>query len=183
VLIPFPPTFYLNHFEVNHAAALAGQYIHAKTRRERHLHLSFPQDLVLMIWIEAVGFFASKMINNRRKFATIKDLPPDQAVTVLVMEQRLLEQLALKTTQTLRQVKRHRTRRTQDYIEAARIIGALLGNKIYTAFQSGDLHFETLHQWLKVPVVAGDRFTLFYLRVLDALKKVPVIERSKDERL
>lgn len=181
--IPRPPVFYLHSFDVNHVVTLVGQYIHAKLRRESRVHLDFPKDFVPLLWTEAIGFFASKLINNRRKFSSIADLPSDHRVTLIALEQRLREQMALKTGRPLRPVRRHRVRRLHDYFDAARVVGAILGNRIYTAFQSSQLDIATLQQWLRVPVDSNPRFFRFYISILRQLKSVQEEQRSKNERL
>lgn len=182
-LIPAPPTFYLHASDVNHLVTLAGQFIHAKMRREVNVHLQFPQDLAPHVWVEAIGFFASKLINNRRKFSFLEDLPSQNRVTLIALEERLHEQMALKTGKLLKHVRKNRYRKSQDYFEASRVVGAILGNRIYTAFQKNDLDFETLHRWLRTPVGNNPRFLRFYISVLRHLKSVRVVERSKNERL
>jgi hypothetical protein len=181
--ISIPSLFYLHTFDVNHVATLAGQYIHGKLRRESGLHYNFPQDFVSQVWIEAVGFFASKIVNSRRKFSTYKDLSSHQQATIIALEQRLHEQMSLKTGKPLRKVRRHFSRRTNDYSEAAKIVGAILGNKIYVLFHKNKLNKDTLHRWLKRKVCADEKFLRFYMSVLSELRQVTVDEGSKNERL
>lgn len=152
-------------------------------RCENKIHLQFPQDTVPHIWIEAIGFFASKLINNRRKFAFLEDLPSHHHVTLIALEERLHEQMALKTGKPLKSVRRNRYRKYLDYYEASRVVGAILGNRIYTAYQKNNLDHVKLHRWLKTPVSNSPRFLRFYISVLEDLKKVQVLERSKNERL
>ncbi len=181
--IPSPPTFCIHSADVNHLVTLAGQFIHSKLRSEKEIHLNFPQDLTARIWIEAIGFFASKLINNRRKHALLKDLPRHHHATLVALEQRLHEQIAIKTNQPLKRVRPVRSRKSVDYFEASRIVGAILGNRIYTAFQKNHFSIETLHRWLRTPVNDDLKFSHFYISVLRELKNVQVLEQSKDERL
>jgi len=181
--IPSPATFYLHSSDVNHLVTLAGQFIHSKMRRDTEVHLKFPQDVPPRVWIEAIGFFASKLINNRRKHSLLKDLPTHHHATLIALEQRLHEQMALKTNKSLKRVRQTRYRKAQDYFEATRIVGAILGNRIYTAFHKNDLDFKTLHRWLRTPVNNNPRFLNFYVSMLRDLKDVQVLERSKNERL
>ena len=181
--IPQPPLFYLNSANINHIASLAGQYLHAKCRREKEVHFNFPKDFVPLIWIEAIGFFASKMINPRRKFNTVRDLPSRHQVTLLVLEQRLRDQVALKSGRPIKRVRHRQSRRAQEYMGAAQVIGALMGNKIYKAFRQGRLDQDTLHRWLRRKVDASSSFQAFYVTVLATLKSIPVGETSKNARL
>jgi hypothetical protein len=111
------------------------------------------------------------------------DLPSKNRVTVIALEERLKEQIAIKTGQALKPVRSHPLRKTQDYLEAAHRVGAILGNRLYHAFQSNELSQDTWHRWLKTPVDSRSSFLRFYVSVLDQLKKVPFEVRSKYERL
>jgi hypothetical protein len=181
--VPYPPIFYLKSANINHLAALAGQYLHAKARKEKKVHFRFPKDFVPLIWTEAIGFFASKMVNPRRKFNTVRDLPSRHQVTLLVLEQRLLDQVAVKTKKAIRIVRKSRHRHSREYLAAAQVIGALIGNKIYKAFRRGRLDQETLQLWLRKKVDSSPAFFAFYVNVLTTLKNIPVGEISKNERL
>jgi hypothetical protein len=177
-----PPLFYLTDFYVNHAAALAGQYIHSKVRGEQKVYGTFPKDFIPLIWIEAIGFFASKVVNHRRKFSTIADLPSREQVTLLVLEQRLREQIAYKTNSSLKFGRKHRGYNFRDYFEAARVLGSLLGNKIYLAFKNGQLDFNALHTWLEKKVEPSQDFLKFYSQVIVSLRP-QLSPKSKHERL
>jgi hypothetical protein len=181
--VPRPPTFYMSRFDVNHTAALAGQYLHAKLRREKKLHTKFPDDFSSACWIEAIGFFTSQLVNSRRKFQTLNDLNERHQVTLIVLEQKLREAVAIKTGQPVGRLRPHKGRKSLDYHEASRIIGALLGHKLYLAFHKGKLDLNTLRRWLSTPVSATPRFWRFYADVLRELRHIPIKERSKNERL
>jgi hypothetical protein len=177
-----PPLFYMTDVHVNHTAALAGQYIHAKLRGEEKIYGSFPKDFIPLIWIEAVGFFASKVLNHRRKFSTVADLPSREQVTLLVLEQRLREQIAYKTNSTLKSFRQHKGYNFYDYFEAAKVLGSLLGNRLYTSFQNGETDSETLHRWLKKKVGHTPDFLKFYTQVIINLRPSAKL-KSKHTRL
>ncbi len=178
-----PPIFYLTSVDVNHVAALAGQYIHSKLRREKGIHCNFPQDFTVSVWLEAVGFFSSKLVNSRRKFNTIKDLPVSHQATLIVLEQKLREAISSKTQKSLKRLRPNLNKKSYDYYEASRIMGAQLGNKMYLAFRNGKLDRQTLHYWLKRKVEAGTEFSKFYMDVIKFHGHISAPERSKNERL
>ena len=177
-----PPLFYLTDYYVNHASALAGQYIHAKVRGEERIYGTFPADFIPLIWIEAIGFFASKVVNHRRNFSTIADLPSREQVTLLVLEQRLREQIAYKTNTPLKTFRKHKGYSFYDYFEAAKVLGSLLGNKIYHNFKNGRIDFNVLHNWLKMKVDHNPSFLKFYSTVIVSLRPA-IAQKSKHERL
>jgi len=178
-----PPTFYFPNFGVNHAASLAGKYIHAKVRGEKRSHYKFPKDFVPSIWIEAIGFFSSKVMNNRRKFNMMSDLPTHHRVTLLVLDQKLREQISYKTGDMLKLGTKRRGWKSMDYAEASQILGAHLGNKIYSSFHSGVLNIVELQRWLRLPVAYTPRFLKSYMAIVNSLRSVPDKQRSKNERL
>jgi len=182
--IPNPSLFYFYSIGINQMVALVGQFIHAKLRHEKKIHLQFPRDFVVNIWIEAVGFFASKLINNRRKSSQIDELPPTNQTTLIALEQRLHEQIAIKTGRPMKAVRRHRSRKSGNYFDAARIVGSVLGNRMYRAYQRGDLNTSKLRRWLETPVDAGPAFSKFYVTILCELKNVQIVkDQSHNERL
>jgi hypothetical protein len=180
--IPNPNLFYFYSVGINQMVALVGQFIHSKLRQEKNTHLQFPRDFVPNIWIEAVGFFASKLINNRRKSSELSELPSKSKTTLIVLEQRLHEQVAIQTRTAMKAVRRHPSRKSENYFDAARVVGSLLGTRMYLAYQTGDLDLSKLHRWLKSPVEAGPKFSKFYISILSDLKNISVVE-GHNERL
>ncbi|MCC6277391.1 MAG: ChaN family lipoprotein [Oligoflexia bacterium] len=181
--IPHPRTFFLLNYTVNHGASLAGQYLHAKMRRERELHYDFPGDLVPLIWIEAIGFFASRVLNSRRKPNSHSDLPVKSQSTLIVLEQQLKERLALKGDQVLKALRPQAGRRFGHYYLAGRYMGSQLGAQIYNAFRAGSLRPSELHRWLRKPVANKASFYVFYTEVLRFLKGLENPEPKLEERL
>src|SRR4029079_15403878 len=59
---------------INHAATLAGQYLHGRACGLTRTAWKFPAEFEAQIWLEAFGFFASKLINHKRKADTLDDL-------------------------------------------------------------------------------------------------------------
>jgi len=186
---PVHHTLSLSQLDSNHGALLAGQYVHSKQRGGVSPLLDFPGDFLGRIWTEAVGFFSSKIVNHRRKSDTIQDMKQqvetgtDRATTaLLVLEFRLREQVAIQG-RSFRMPRHTPGRKGWNYLEAARLLGAVLGNRMYLAFVSGRLSAETLKSWLRETVMDNERFREFYLDCMRSLKVVQVQERSKHERL
>ncbi|RYZ67987.1 MAG: hypothetical protein EOP05_17015, partial [Proteobacteria bacterium] len=65
---------YLPRASVNHAASLAGFYLHAKISGRKRNLWKMPSDFRALIWTEAVAYFISKLVNHGRKAETLTDL-------------------------------------------------------------------------------------------------------------
>lgn len=140
-----------------------------------------PQDFLGLIWIEAVGFFVSKLINHKRKAETVRDLKNQLAVTspddhgrealLLALDQRMREVIAVHTDR-FRPLK-VKPRRKASYIEAARLLGHMLGEKLYLSYRngriSGDKLLEVLSQDMSHP-----NFDQFYLSMVKRLESQQV---------
>ncbi|MCB0343292.1 MAG: ChaN family lipoprotein [Pseudobdellovibrionaceae bacterium] len=179
--LPKSGLFYLSRHTINHAASLAGQYVHAKLCKRQRLFWQVPQDFLGLIWIEAVGFFVSKLINHKRKAETVRDLKNQLAVTspddhgrealLLALDQRMREVIAVHTDR-FRPLK-VKPRRKASYIEAARLLGHMLGEKLYLSYRngriSGDKLLEVLSQDMSHP-----NFDQFYLSMVKRLESQQV---------
>ncbi len=120
---------YLARPTVNHAAELAGQYIHSHLSGQSRALWRLPGDFKALIWIEAVSFFFSKLINHKRQAETLPDLkarlaslsPRDQGreALLLALEQRLGEIIWMSRGR--QRAVRSRPRRKNSRLEAARI--------------------------------------------------------------
>jgi hypothetical protein len=139
---------------INSAAALAGLYLHAKLSGQKRSLWKFPEDLRALIWVEAVSYFISKMINHSRRSETVAGLQTklqnnseNAEALRLALDVRLTELVYLQTGRT--RVLQIRPRRTSSYVEASRILGGMLGERLYVAYRSRKLKRETLVTWLK----------------------------------
>lgn len=188
--LPQSNLIYLSELNVNQISSVAGQYLHSKLRKgSKGQLLDLPSNFLGRIWIEAFGFFASKIVNHRRKSDTIKDmeqqvrLASQKPVTaLLVLEFRLREKVGLQG-KAFKLPKRRPERKSWNYMEASRILGALMGNRMYQAFRSRRLGSKMLQCWFKQKVTDDESFREFYLDCARFLKPIPVQEQSKHERL
>lgn len=179
---------YLSRSTVNHAAALAGQYIHARLCRRLRPLWKFPNDFPALIWSEAVAFFISKLINHKRQSETLVDLKAQLALVgpeeqgreamKLALEQRLREMILLR--QGRRRKLQIRPRRRASYAEAARILGSMMGERLYLAHRSRRIKNKELIQLLKMDVCGRD-FARRYEGVLRKLDATPGRKSLLDE--
>ena len=159
-LIPSEGIGYMAHPTVNHAAYLAGQYLHSKLISRARPIWDFPQDFHAVIWQEAVGFFASKMINHKRVAESLHDLQAQlllagaaqKDILKLVLDQRMSELIFLQEGR--RRPLKFKPRRRSSYLEAARILGGMLGERLYLAMRSRKLSLSELLSLLRLDVEA-----------------------------
>ncbi len=158
--LPQKSWLYLSRPTINHASALAGQFVHAQLcRRERTLW-NMPNDFLPLIWIEAVGFFFSKWVNPQRKAETLESIriqlagqdPLDggRKALLLALDHRLSEVLWSQTGR-IRKLK-YRPREVGAYLDAARILGEMLGERLFQKVKSRTISLRELMAYLKVSV-------------------------------
>lgn len=162
---------YLSRFSTNHAASLAGMFVHFQLMNLKKLPLSFPADFTRYIWIEAISFFFSKWINHKRKaeslrelkarFAAIEEKGPvgEREPLLLALDQRMIDLLMAvnNTTRELRVVPED----PLAYVEAARLLGSMLGEKIFTFHKEGQLSLDELRGLLSFDI-SSKGFPEFY---------------------
>lgn len=177
--IPEVGLLYLSRLSINHAAALAGRYIHAQLHQSKRLFWDQPEDFVRCIWQEAVAFFFSKLINHRRKSENLRSLKARMAVVDLkdlaqdalkmALDQRMLEVIYVHTGR-IRSL-RVKSKKDWVYLEAARITGEMMGEKLYEAFRVRRFSRDQLIKWLKVDP-DSDEFDKMYLSLVKRLESV-----------
>lgn len=169
---------YLSRMTLNHASGLAGQYLHAKMSGRSSMVGDMPLHLESQIWIEAVGYFMSKLINHKRKTESIIELRSrlrasqgngkEEDPLKLALEKRWVEMITIKTGRT--RPLRYRPRSNSHYYEAAKILGHLLGERLYSCYAKNQISLETLKKYLRKDVFAAD-FSDFYLQVIKRLER------------
>lgn len=189
--VPSTGVFYLSRLTINHAATLAGIYLQSKLSRRKRLLWSLPEDFLALIWTEALGFFVSKLINHKRKAETLQDInkqlnvisPHDRGreALLLVLDQRMSELVELHGRGRQRQ-SRFSPRQKQSYLAASRILGQMLGERMYLAYRAHRLDARTMVGYLKKDVDSAD-FPEFYMKVVKRLEfqdasRSPVLEQQ-----
>ena len=181
---------FLARLTVNHAAGLAGEFIHAKLSKRRRPLWKMPSDFKAQIWTEAVAYFISKLVNHKRRSESLADLRAQLAMSgqaeqgreamKLAMDHLLSELIWLK--QARRRPSRLRARRKTSYIEAARILGGIMGERLFLALRSRKLNEGDVVDLLKLEV-AGPRFQANYEMILRKLGEARAESLDRRERL
>lgn len=176
VYLPEVGLCFLARHSVNHAAALAGQYIHSQLSHRESTPLQFPQDFERAIWIEAIGFFFSKWFNHRRKAKDVSVLQTkmlqstsERSALELSLDQRMREILFAKTAK-VRDIKRKKRSRST-YIAATNLLGPPLGERLFYAVQKKIVKPTQILKWLERPIAVED-FPQFYMKVVRNLEGV-----------
>lgn len=181
---------YLARASVNHAAQLAMAIVHSHLSGWKVSPLSTADDFLKLIWLEAVQYLGSKMINPKRKTDTLHDIraalasrhPRDlgQEALQLALHQKMKELLRL-TGERARWTP-YRPRKSASYREAARLLGGLLGEKLYTGLRKRMLSLPTLISLLKKPV-DGPELGHFYFEITELVEGLPDPFLSKSEKM
>ncbi len=175
--IPEKEWMYLSRATINHASSLAGQFVHGSLSHRRRTLWDMPHDFLPLIWIEALGFFFSKWINPKRKAETLESIrlqlaarrPADEGrkALLLALDHRLSEVVWVQTGRLRRP--RYSPRDLPAYLEASRIVGSMLGERLFQKVRSRTISFAQLMSYLKVNVEGKD-FPEFYWDLIRAIE-------------
>jgi hypothetical protein len=181
---PAQKAAFLSRSTVNHAAHLAAKILHARLSLRKKIIYNLPSEFPVLIWIEALAFALSKMINPHRKAFSLGDLkkqlaafsPKDRGEEALkiALDQKMKD-LILVYGSPLERGEDFRPKDQISYYKAAKILGGMLGESIFLSFRAGRLSRKKLLMWLKKPIEQGD-FDIFYIQVLKELDKMDLGE-------
>lgn len=164
---------YLSRATINHASALAGQFVHASFSHRKRTLWDMPSDFLPLVWVESVGFFFSKWINPKRKAETLESIrmqlqarrPEDRGrrALLLALDHRLSEVVFVQTGRL--RPRAYRPREMDAYLEASRIVGGMLGERLFQKVRSRTISLRQLMDYLKVDV-EGKGFSKFYWNLI-----------------
>lgn len=174
---------------VNHSAVLAMAIVHAQLSKLVRYPADLPHDFLKLIWLEAVLYFGSKLINPNRKTDMVGDLKAQVNSPSLVSLKRDSLKIALQQKMQeflyLSQGRKLRThfsgQRSLVMREAARSLGGMMGEKLYHAYQKKLFSNMTLLSLLSKKF--EEPFQPVYLEILQTLELFPEPFLSKSEKL
>lgn len=181
---------YLARGSVNHAASLAMQFIHAQLSDFKKINTEVPGDFSRLIWIEAVSYFGSKMINHKRKTDTIADIkaslssrdPKDGGKEALQLAlARKMHELMVVTGHSKHRLQTQ-PRRKWSYVLAARFLGGMMGERLYAGYRNKLVSSENIISFLKKPT-SNEHFDVAYFGILEVVEALPTPFHSKKEKL
>jgi hypothetical protein len=175
---------------VNHAASLAMQVLYSQLSQWSSYPSRFPEDFTRLIWLEAISYFGSKLINPKRKTDSIPDIRKALASRQPADRGREALRLALsqKLTELMRLSGGGKTqsemvpRKLSSYREAARLLGGLLGEKLFSAVRSGRISARSLKGFLSKNL-DEPQFSDIYFEILEHLEALPEPFQSKEDLL
>jgi len=181
---------YLARATVNHAASLAMRYIHAQTRAVKRLLSQVPEDFLGLIWLEAVAYFGSKIINHKRKTDTVADIKASlssrgpnnlgKEALQLALAQKMHELMVITGVPQHRL--QARPRKKWSYWLAASLLGGMLGERLYGGYRKKLVSPLTIQSFLKKPVDEKS-FTVAYYDIVEVIESLPAPFHSKREKL
>lgn len=181
---------YLGRSTINQASSLAMQYVYFQLNKIRDIRFSLPDHFLSLIWLEAVSYFGTKLINPKRKTETISDIKKRilDSDTKEIKKEPLKLALFQKTKEIMilsgRPVLRNKmeVKRNSSYIRCANLLGSLLGEKIYKGYKSKFLSLEFVLSLIKKKI-GTQSFDLFYYEMLEVIENLPETFKSKIDRL
>ncbi|MGE5085458.1 MAG: ChaN family lipoprotein [Bacillota bacterium] len=188
--LPEVAVAYLARGTVNHAASLAMQYVHAQVAGRKVFNVEMPQDFLRWIWIEAVAYFGSKMINHKRKTDTIADIkaslshkgPQDlgKEALQLALAQKMHELMVITG------VPQHRLlakpKKKASYRLAASLLGGMMGERLFGGYHKKLVSSQTIVSFIKKPLDNAN-FEAAYYGILEVVESLPTPFHSKKEKL
>lgn len=165
---------YLSRATINHAATLAGYYIQAQVSGLDAIKKN-TENFTRFIWIEGWSFFVGKLINHKRKAdsfeniqAQLKLISPDDGgreTFKVAMEQKFKE-LSYIMGQEIELESQYSADPNNIY-EAAKILGSMMGNEIYSCFREGRVSVAQVREYLKYDIKNNDFEQVYYDLVRD----------------
>jgi hypothetical protein len=199
--IPHASLIYLSSLSINHAAAQAAIYLHNRLTGFDRVFQKPSTDFYRFVWLEALGFLGSKIINHKRKCNGIKNLEGLSQMVTPKVRRHGPERLAELVTGHVRaEVKARGKRRsfrfplpktssdlstTVFYYKAAKLLGALLGQALYSAVIEGNVPRDDVKALFLTPFhkKKDDAIRALYLSWIDRLDHFQYRELDKTETL
>ncbi len=197
VFVPKRNVLFLNRMSLNQLAGLASRLWHTELSGFDSVFQSPRQDFYAFVWVEALGFMGSKLLNHKRK----TDGPQDWKRLVAAhkeegirSDKRLVASWALHHFRNERggkpmpyplKVLNHDAfslRRTLLAYRTTRELGALLGHAMYRAVMEGHATKEEVAELFSNPF-SGDTAYLLYRKWTRRLDRFGLRVLDKRERL
>ncbi len=190
--VPELKVAFLGRPSVNSAASLAMAILHSQSAKLETSFYRMPEDFTRLIFSEAIQYFGSKLINPKRKTDTVADIRASFAARGSVREGR--ESLALALAQKMKELLHVKSpgsrvnfempsvKRKSSYYEAARILGGMMGEKLFNGYRQKLISEATMRKILKQSL-HSEHFKEFYAEMLELVDALPEPFQSKAERV
>ena len=177
---------------LNQISKVAALYVLFKLGVYKKSIVDSRKDFLKNIWLEMLTYFLTKIINPKKKSDTFDDIrqalrleqfsDKGKEALVLALEQKLNE-VRFATFQDLSVVTKKNTglKNKKSYMTAAQILGGIMGEKVYTAFQKKLLKLpEQKHLLFKD--VHGKYFSQAYYEAVEIVDSWPSSFKSKFDK-
>lgn len=155
---------------LNHAAGVAGRYLHAYLMGIEKLPWGDEAAFNQWTWLEAVGYFLSKLINPKRSPINLQNLSAFLTARLGEKSSTQIMKLILNSTvlgaETGGKSLEFRPESWQSLAYASRLMGSLVGEALFKLYLEGGISTQTLRTYMSVPVTDKTKFDPFYKLVL-----------------
>lgn len=191
VYLPEKQTGILAKDRENHLQMMAMAILHAQAAQQTSFAWKIEQSLQVHIWNSAIEYFGAKIVNPKIKSDTFEDLREMSVrhqggeAARLAFQYRLQELALLRTLQrkkTLTPIELSLGVKKSTYYKMSKILGAMLGEKIFFAYDRKLFSRQFIQKILKKNTQHAS-FAIFYYEMLEMLDAIPEPFRSKAERL
>ncbi len=147
---------YLARMDINQMSSLASEYVHGKLSHRNFDYLEIEMQFIKLIWLQSVKYFGSKLINHKRKTSTLEDIRSSlhmsksknkRKILMMVLRQKMYEVAIIRSrfqkTNPLK-FKSKLSGSSVDIWEAARLLGEMLGDKLFIYFRKNKMKQEQL---------------------------------------
>jgi hypothetical protein len=187
--IPELKVGYLARPTVNHVARLAMSALYAQVSGWARYPKLRADEFSQGIFLQGILYFGEKLINPRKKTDTLNDLKKSLSLKYTSAQTREVLQLALSQKMTevgpLRGSSRKllfEPRRSRSYWEAARLLGGMMGEKLYDLYRQDKISQDEIQRLLQLDLGRED-FELMYGELVTILASYPDPFLSKREKL
>lgn len=175
---------------VNHAAQVAMSYLLSQISLEKNSFLWDYKEIEKLIWRECLIYFGSKLINPRQKTDTLSDLQAN--IHLKESQESVKEALQVALSQKMQELlkgagmepstKTFCPKNNYSYLVAAQILGRMMGEKLFFAYQQEKLNSDSLRKLMLIEN-KKENFVDTYLKVVRKVDSLPAPFKSKKDRL
>lgn len=178
-LLPQYGQVYLSRPTINHAATMSGQFVHGIMAHRTRTLWKFPNDFLSLVWVESVGFFFSKWINPKRKSEDLQHLkiqlaasqPTDQGRESLLLALELQMSILVYIKSKRLRALNFKPRRRFSYLESARIMGSVIGERFYQRVRRGEISLSEMKDILSKDL-EGRQFSIEFWKLISLIYEV-----------
>lgn len=156
---------------LNHAGSVAGRSLHAQMMKVTHLPWGEVGEFKTWVWLEAMGYFLSKLINPKRSPIATHNL--SAFLNARLGERSSKKIMTMLVKSRVEEIKGHSPdlgpMTWNEVIYASRLKGSLVGESLFELYLRGELESETIKTYLFLSVTDKKYFEPLYDFVVSRL--------------